>query len=182
MIGATLAIIFLGFFGFSNGQGPNPLRHYTKGELKVATGPVTPAVGPMVIIDVETRKLDPIQTLLPPGLAVEDLTKAETVVWLDCDTDSNWRGATTDCLATLIDWESRLILEEREFEGEFTLHPTSDEDDDQQVDIRDHEAIVTYLANLPPFFVIGDLEGSHQFPLRPEFTSPTRFVELPGYW
>lgn len=145
----TLVIAILGVIGYLNFQSRNQLLHYTNVDLNSAPASTPPLVGSMVVIDFDTRELDPIQLQLPPGLAADDPQEAETVVWLDCETDSNWRGATSDCVVMVIDWNAQHILDERSFAGEFTLHPDPDDEDAQPIDIRDHDAIIAYLSSLP---------------------------------
>ena len=144
---AMLAIAKWAVFKF---EGSHPLWKYTHTEVSQAAANFDTAVASMVIINLDTSELDPLQSELPVALAAEDLSTAETVVWLDCDTESNWRGATTDCSATVIDWPKKLILEEQLFEGKFTLHPESDSADAlNPADIRNNTAIISYLTELP---------------------------------
>ena len=150
IIGFFIAILIITQWAVFKFEGSNPLWKYTNSDFNRASGIIEPAVASMVIIDLDKRSLDPLQAKLPTSLASGDLADAETIVWLDCDTESHWRGATTDCTTTLIDWPRKLILEERRFEGEFVLHPIDDSDDTlNPADIRNNAAILAYLTTLP---------------------------------
>ena len=150
IVGFFLVMLIIAKWAVFKFEGSNPLWKYTNNELSRPAVSVEPVVSSMVIINLDTQSLDPLQSELPAALAAVDLANAETVVWLDCDTDSNWRGAKTDCSATVIDWPRKLILENQFFEGEFTLHPVDDSDERLKPShIRNNAAIISYLTQLP---------------------------------
>ncbi len=133
----------------SNFIGLNAYSHYSKAGLELTPSTSAPLVEQLVIIDLSNRELDPLQDLIPADLAAEDPQNAETVVWLDCETDSNWRGSTTNCAVTVIDWSEKQILDERLIEGEFTLHPEEGAPQSEVVGNRNNQAILDYLNKLP---------------------------------
>ena len=147
-VALVTAIALFGLAGLSNFDGLNPYRHYTREDLNLSAGNAPLQVDQMVLINFNSRELDPLQEMLPAELAADNPTNAKTVVWINCDTESNWRGATTDCATTVIDWSNKQILDEKLIEGEFTLHP-EDEAQSEQTEYRNDQAILDYLTNLP---------------------------------
>ncbi len=144
----AITIILFALAGLSTFDGLNTYRHYTREDLNLSTSSASPQVEQMVVINFNSRELDPLQDMLPADLAAEDPADAKTVVWINCDTESNWRGSTTDCEATVIDWPNQQILDEKLIEGEFTLHP-EDEPQSEPTEYRNDQAILDYLTRLP---------------------------------
>ncbi|MFK7802845.1 MAG: hypothetical protein AB8G95_14510 [Anaerolineae bacterium] len=156
ILGALVALAIIGTLVFSlfpQAERERELREFTSADLVKSDLQSNPTVGRMVVIDLDTNQLDSIQQSLPANMVTENFDEVETVVWVDCDRESNWKGANVDCLVTVIDWDQKAISAQQTFDGEFTLHPTDPETNEKtelsNEALRNSASIRNYLANLP---------------------------------
>ncbi len=153
IVAAIVALIWLGWlaFGLFTSPFPRGVAAYLDQPITVSTN-APYRVGKILPVNVDTRQIDPIYDQLPAALQARNPDEVGTVIRIDCDVDANWRRSTSDCMLSVIDFDKLTAVGQSTIVGTAVGPPASQSssyNDGGQFELRDTEAILAYITNLP---------------------------------